>query len=108
MDINLKNFKKIIVGSLIIMAFAVLILGIRKNQSSLAETTDVNNTVSGTETKTTTEKISDTVSRTTTITTRRDSDGDGIFDNEDKYPNINDNFVVKDENINGIDDRYEQ
>jgi hypothetical protein len=43
-----------------------------------------------------------------TTTTRRDSDGDGVYDNEDLHPTINEYFIVKDDNLNGIDDRYEQ
>jgi hypothetical protein len=107
MDINLKKIKKVILGFIISLTAVVLIVGIKKNQNSSADIEDTNNTVPGIETKTINEKISDTVSRTTTTTTIHDSDGDGIFDNEDKYPNINDNFIVKDINLNGIDDRYE-
>lgn len=53
-------------------------------------------------------KLSDTVSTKTTTVTKYDSDGDGILDEQDAHPTINENFVVKDDNLNGIDDRYEQ
>ena len=61
-----------------------------------------------TETKTIYERLSDTVTRQTITTTKFDSDGDGILDEEDAHPTINDYFIVKDDNLNGIDDRYEQ
>ena len=47
------------------------------------------------------------VKEVTTKTTYIDTDRDGIFDNEDNQPTINDFFIVKDENNNGIVDRYE-
>ena len=53
-------------------------------------------------------KLSDTVSTKTTTVTKYDSDGDGVLDDKDAHPTINENFVVKDGNLNGIDDRYEQ
>jgi hypothetical protein len=55
------------------------------------------------------EKISDTIFETSTTTIQRlDSDGDGIFDDEDKYPEINDYIIVNDNNLNGIVDKYER
>ena len=53
-------------------------------------------------------KLSDTVSRTTKTITKYDSDGDGILDEQDPYPTVNENFVVKDDDLNGIDDKYEE
>lgn len=64
--------------------------------------------VKETEYKTEYVKLSDTVSTKTTTVTKYDSDGDGVLDEKDPHPTINDNFVVKDDNFNGIDDRYEQ
>ena len=60
-----------------------------------------------TETVTATKKLSDTVTEATTTVTRHDSDGDGLYDDEDPHPTINEYFIVKDDNLNGIDDRYE-
>lgn len=63
-----------------------------------------------TTTEVTTEKIiiSETVSKEVVTTTHKDTDGDGVFDEQDQYPNINDHFIVKDENKNGIVDTYEK
>lgn len=63
-----------------------------------------------TETKkvTTYVKLPDQVVTKKIVTTIYDSDGDGIFDDTDPTPNINDNFIVKDANANGIVDEYEQ
>ena len=52
-------------------------------------------------------RLSDEVTSRTTRTTIFDSDRDGIFDEKDKYPGINDFFIVKDDNLNGIVDKYE-
>lgn len=70
-------------------------------------TSPSNNTSKKTETKTIYEKLSDTVTRITETKTQFDSDGDGIFDEQDKHPTINDDYIVKDTNLNGIDDQYE-
>ena len=67
-----------------------------------------NHSVQKTEYKTITTKLSDTVTNTSIVETKHDSDGDGIFDEEDAHPTINEHFIVKDDNLNGIDDRYEQ
>ncbi len=48
------------------------------------------------------EKISDAAIE------KLDSDGDGIFNNKDKHPKINDYFIVNDDNLNGIVDKYER
>jgi hypothetical protein len=71
------------------------------------EDEDEDDSESETKTETVYVKLSDTVTQKVETTTRHDSDGDGIYDDEDKYPKINDNFIVKDENLNGIDDKYE-
>lgn len=60
------------------------------------------------ETKTIKTKLSDTVTQTTTTIIRHDSDGDGKYDDEDPHPTINEYFIVKDDDLNGIDDQYEQ
>ena len=77
-------------------------------RASVIDTAPTNNNSQKTETKTTYTKLSDTVSTETTTVTKHDSDGDGIYDEEDPHPTINENFIVKDNNLNGIDDRYEQ
>ncbi len=59
------------------------------------------------ETKTITTKLSPTVTQIVTTVTRHDSDGDGLFDDVDPHPTINENFIVKDVNLDGIDDQYE-
>ncbi|MFA6973674.1 MAG: hypothetical protein WC238_02990 [Parcubacteria group bacterium] len=61
-----------------------------------------------TEYETITTKLSDTVLQTTTQVPRYDSDKDGMYDDEDPHPAINEFLIVKDDNQNGIDDRYEQ
>jgi hypothetical protein len=66
------------------------------------------NTSKKTEYKTIYEKLSDTITRITKTTTQFDSDGDGIFDEQDKNPAINDGYIVKDDNLNGVDDQYEK
>lgn len=72
------------------------------------DTSSDNATAKETETKVIYTKLSDTVSTVTTTITRHDSDGDGMYDDEDPHPSINENFIVEDGNLNGIDDRYEQ
>ena len=37
-----------------------------------------------------------------------DSDGDGILDKDDPHPDVAEIYIVKDENKNGIVDKYEQ
>lgn len=59
------------------------------------------------QTKTITTQLAPTVTQQVTTTTTFDSDGDGQPDNVDPTPTINDNFIVKDANLDGIDDRYE-
>jgi uncharacterized protein YxeA len=54
------------------------------------------------------ETLPDRTSVKTETSTRYDSDGDGVFDNEDANPNINENFIVEDGDKNGIVDSYEQ
>jgi len=71
------------------------------------DTNPANNTTQKTEYVTVYKKLSDTVSTTTDTITRHDSDGDGLYDDEDPHPTINEYFIVKDDNLNGIDDRYE-
>jgi len=53
-------------------------------------------------------KLPDTVVTTTKQIPRYDSDGDGLYDDTDPHPAINEFFIVPDKNLNGIDDRYEQ
>ena len=71
------------------------------------DTSPDNNTTQKTEYVTVYKKLSDTVSTTTDTIIRHDSDGDGLYDDEDQHPTINEYFIVKDDNLNGIDDRYE-
>jgi hypothetical protein len=72
------------------------------------DTSPDKNEVKKTEYKTVTTKLSDTVTKTSITETKHDSDGDGVFDEEDAHPTINEHFIVKDDNLNGIDDKYEQ
>jgi hypothetical protein len=72
------------------------------------DTNPSSNTSKKTEYKTIYEKLSDTITRITKTTNQFDSDGDGIFDEQDKNPTINDGYIVKDANLNGIDDQYEK
>jgi hypothetical protein len=74
----------------------------------IIDTDSANDTPRQAETKTIYEKLSDTITRITETKTQFDSDGDGIFDEQDKNPTINDGYIVKDANLNGIDDQYEQ
>jgi len=80
----------------------------RNAPAQVISTAPADNTPQKAETKTIYTKLSDTISTTTTTIIRHDSDGDGIYDDEDPHPTINENFIVKDANLNGIDDRYEQ
>jgi flagellar basal body-associated protein FliL len=72
------------------------------------DTNPGNKEIKKSETKTITTKLSDTVTQITTTTIRHDSDGDGKYDEEDPHPTINEYFIVKDDNLNGIDDQYEK
>lgn len=38
---------------------------------------------------------------------KKDSDRDGLLDENDPHPDIAEIYIVKDENRNGIDDRYD-
>jgi len=71
------------------------------------DTNPENNKTQKTEYMTVYRKLSDTVTTKTDTIIRHDSDGDGLYDDEDPHPTINEYFVVKDDNFNGIDDRYE-
>lgn len=79
-----------------------------EEDNRVINTAPESNVAQKTETKTIYTKLSDTVSTTTTTITKHDSDGDGMYDEEDPHPTINESFIVKDDNLNGIDDRYEQ
>jgi len=76
--------------------------------SSVIDTNPEKKNTKKTETITIYKKLSDTVTQVVTTITKHDSDGDGIYDDEDPHPTINEYFIVKDDNLNGIDDRYEQ
>mgnify|MGYP001466580516 CR=1 FL=1 len=76
--------------------------------SSVINTSPDKKTTKKTETVTEYRKLSDTVTQIITTITKHDSDGDGIYDDEDPHPTINEYFIVVDDNLNGIDDRYEQ
>lgn len=71
------------------------------------DTSPDKNTTQKTEYVTVYKKLSDTIIMKTDTITRHDSDGDGLYDDEDPHPTINEYFIVKDDNLNGIDDRYE-
>ncbi len=43
----------------------------------------------------------------TTTTIIKDSDADGVFDNDDSHPNIPEHIIVLDDNKNGIVDTFE-
>lgn len=58
--------------------------------------------------KTVYTKLPDTVVYAKKQIPRYDSDSDGLYDDEDPHPAINEFFIVKDDNLNGIDDQYEQ
>lgn len=53
-------------------------------------------------------QVSANVKKEITKTTLFDSDRDGIFDEEDEHPAINNFFIAIDQNKNGIVDKYEQ
>ncbi len=52
-------------------------------------------------------KLSDTVVERATQVPLHDSDSDGLYDDEDPFPYINKFFVVEDNDLNGIEDAYE-
>lgn len=58
--------------------------------------------------KTVTTKLPDQIVERKTETLWQDGDGDGLYDEEDPHPTINDYYIVSDTNLNGLDDRYEQ
>jgi uncharacterized membrane protein len=78
------------------------------NVTTVIDTSPAKNTIKKTETVTEYRKLSDTITQLITTITRHDSDGDGLYDDEDTHPTINDYFIVADANLDGIDDRYEQ
>lgn len=49
-----------------------------------------------------------TTTTQTTVTTLNDSDGDGLYDNEDPHPDIPEFIIVNDDNKNGIVDTFEE
>lgn len=48
-----------------------------------------------------------TVTKDTRTVVVRDSDGDGLFDNEDPHPDLPEIYIVVDEDRNGIVDTFE-
>lgn len=60
-----------------------------------------------TKTVTTQPSVSTKVETTTKTTIYKDSDGDGILDNDDPHPGISEIYIVEDENKNGIVDKFE-
>ncbi len=48
-----------------------------------------------------------TITQQEVTTVLTDSDGDGLYDNEDPHPNIPELYIVSDDNRNGIADRFE-
>ncbi|MGB2791236.1 MAG: hypothetical protein WBC29_01650 [Candidatus Moraniibacteriota bacterium] len=48
-----------------------------------------------------------TITQQEVTTVLTDSDGDGLYDNEDPHPNIPEIYIVNDDNKNGIADRFE-
>jgi hypothetical protein len=79
-----------------------------ESPSTVIDTSPEKKSPKKTETITEYRKLSDIVTQIITTVTKHDSDGDGIYDDEDPHPTINEYFIVKDDNSNGIDDRYEQ
>lgn len=76
-----------------------------KNEASPSSSAASSSKSSSTTTQSTTN--TSVVTQEVTVERRTDSDGDGIFDDEDAYPTINDNIIVRDDNRNGIVDEYE-
>lgn len=77
-----------------------------KNEASPSSSAASSSKSSSTMTQSTTN--TSVVTQEVAIERRTDSDGDGIFDDEDVYPTINDNIIVRDDNRNGIVDEYER
>lgn len=75
-----------------------------KEESTASSTASSSKASSTTQTTTSTS----VVTREVTVERRTDGDGDGIFDDKDSYPTINDNSIVGDDNRNGIVDDYER
>lgn len=49
-----------------------------------------------------------TIDTSTAIVTFSDSDGDGLLDENDPHPSIAEIYIVKDDNLNGIVDDFEE
>ncbi len=75
----------------------------RQTQSTVQTKSSASSSNSG-KTKTTVETDVKTVTKTTVI---KDSDGDGILDEEDSHPDIAEIYIVEDKNLNGIVDSFE-
>jgi hypothetical protein len=112
---KVKNIKKYLLGLFIFFAATMLVFGLSHLNKVFAEDDEgddedeyeqiVKQTV---KTETIYVKMPDKIVETPITTTRHDSDGDGLYDDEDPYPTINKFYIVSDANLNGIDDRYEQ
>ena len=49
-----------------------------------------------------------TVTTSTKVITLPDTDGDGILDKDDPHPTISEIYIVDDNNLNGIVDKFEK
>ncbi len=99
--INLRNIS---------IGFIVVVFAVGAVSLVRASSHDYDASASAQETEIVTQKVrlSDKVVRETVTVTKFDSDGDGILDEDDKFPTVNDYFIVEDKNHNGIVDSYEK
>jgi hypothetical protein len=106
---HLKNMKKFLKFILILLVPAVFVATFyfAKAEDDENDSEDDYTPKTTTQKATTQPTTSTKVETTTQTTVYKDSDGDGILDNNDPHPGIQEIFIVEDKNLNGIVDKFE-
>lgn len=86
----------------IVLHFAKAEVNNDGSETTVTKSTSSSNSTSGS------NKIDTTTDVVTQTTVQKDSDGDGILDAVDPHPNIQEIYIVKDDNKNGIVDKFEK